>query len=251
MTQESPTKKPLIELRGIHKSFDKKVVHRGIDLDIYPGEVLALMGGSGCGKSVLLRMIVGLEKPDRGTITFNGQHIEKLSEEALVPIRKKIAYVFQYGALFDSFSIEENLAYPLTEHTDLSQEAIHEKVITTLDKLGLRGTENLYPSDLSGGMQRRVGVARSIIMGPEVILYDEPTTGLDPFNTQQILKIMLQLKKQGATSVLVTHDMHAIFSVTDRVAFLKDGEILALGTREEIQNSPIKEVSNFIHGESY
>lgn len=251
MNQEIPTKKPLIEIRGIHKSFGKKVVHRGIDLDIYPGEVLALMGGSGCGKSVLLRMIVGLEKPDRGTITFNGQHIEKLSEESLVPIRKKIAYVFQYGALFDSFSIEENLAYPLTEHTDLGQDAIHEKVIQTLDRLGLKGTENMYPSDLSGGMQRRVGVARSIIMNPEVILYDEPTTGLDPFNTQQILKIMLQLKKQGATSVLVTHDMHAIFSVTDRIAFLKDGEILALGTRDEIQNSSIKEVNNFIHGESY
>lgn len=251
MNRENPTTKPLIEIRGIHKSFGKKVVHRGIDLDIYPGEVLALMGGSGCGKSVLLRMIVGLEKPDRGTITFNGQHIEKLSEESLVPIRKKIAYVFQYGALFDSFSIEENLAYPLAEHTDLSQADIHDKVIQTLDRLGLKGTENLYPSDLSGGMQRRVGVARSIIMNPEVILYDEPTTGLDPFNTQQILKIMLQLKKQGATSVLVTHDMHAIFSVTDRIAFLKDGEILALGTREEIQNSSIKEVNNFIHGESY
>lgn len=251
MKQETPKKQPLIELRGIHKSFGKKVVHQGIDLDVYPGEVLALMGGSGCGKSVLLRMMVGLEKPDRGTIRFNGQNIEKLSEEALVPIRKKIAYVFQYGALFDSFSVEENLAYPLIEHTDLKEDAIHEKVINTLEKLGLKGTENLYPSDLSGGMQRRVGVARSIIMNPEVILYDEPTTGLDPFNTQQILKIMQQLKNQGATSILVTHDMHAIFSVTDRVAFLKDGQILALGTRDEIKNSSIKEVTNFIHGESY
>ncbi|MFM8312969.1 MAG: ABC transporter ATP-binding protein [Deltaproteobacteria bacterium] len=249
--RELPTKKPLIEIRGIHKKFGTKVVHRGIDLDIYPGEVLALMGGSGCGKSVLLRMIVGLEKPDQGTITFNEQPIESLSEENLVPIRKRIAYVFQYGALFDSFSIEENLAYPLREHTDFSEGQIHEKVMTTLDRLGLRGTEKLYPSDLSGGMQRRVGVARSIIMNPEVILYDEPTTGLDPFNTQQILKIMLQLKKQGATSVLVTHDMHAIFSVTDRVAFLKDGQILALGTKEEIQNSSIKEVNSFIHGEAY
>jgi phospholipid/cholesterol/gamma-HCH transport system ATP-binding protein len=248
---ETAKKKPLIEIRGIHKRFGNKKVHRGIDLDVYPGEVLALMGGSGCGKSVLLRMIVGLEKPDQGTITFNGQHIETLSEEKLVPIRKQIAYVFQYGALFDSFSVEENLAYPLREHTDLNEQEIHDKVMTTLDKLGLRGTEKLYPSGLSGGMQRRVGVARSIIMNPEVILYDEPTTGLDPFNTQQILKIMLHLKQLGATSVLVTHDMHAIFSVTDRVAFLKNGEILALGTRDEIKNSPIREVSSFIHGESY
>lgn len=249
--QETRNKTPLIEIRGIHKKFGNKIVHRGIDLDIYDGEVLALMGGSGCGKSVLLRMIVGLEKPDRGTITYKGQSLEKLSEEKLVPIRKKIAYVFQYGALFDSFSIKENLAYPLREHTSLSEDEIHEKVMGTLEKLGLKGTEHLYPSDLSGGMQRRVGVARSIIMNPEVILYDEPTTGLDPFNTQQILKIMLQLKKQGATSVLVTHDMTAIFSVTDRVAFLKDGQILALGTKDEIKNSPIKEVTNFIHGETY
>jgi len=248
---ETPNKKPLIELRGIQKRFGSKIVHRGIDLDVYPGEVLALMGGSGCGKSVLLRMIVGLEKPDQGTIKYNGLNIESLSEERLVPIRKKIAYVFQYGALFDSFSIEENLAYPLREHTDLSEDEIHNKVVVTLEKLGLKGTEKLYPYDLSGGMQRRVGVARSIIMNPEVILYDEPTTGLDPFNTQQILKIMMQLKQQGATSILVTHDMAAIFSVTDRVAFLKEGQILALGTRDEIKNSQVKEVSSFIHGESY
>lgn len=249
--KESPTKRPLIEIRGIHKKFGPKTVHKGIDLDVYEGEVLALMGGSGCGKSVLLRMIVGLEKPDRGTIQFNGHSIEKLSEEELVPVRKKIAYVFQYGALFDSFSVRENLAYPLREHTNFSEKEIDQKVLTTLDQLGLKGTENLYPSGLSGGMQRRVGVARSIIMNPEVVLYDEPTTGLDPFNTAQILKIILKLKQQGTTSVLVTHDMHAIFSVTDRVAFLKDGQILALGTAEEIKNSKVKEVSSFIHGEAY
>lgn len=249
--KESATKRPLIEIRGIHKKFGSKTVHKGIDLDVYEGEVLALMGGSGCGKSVLLRMIVGLEKPDRGTIHFNGQSIEKLSEEELVPVRKKIAYVFQYGALFDSFSVRENLAYPLREHTNFSEKEIEQKVLTTLDQLGLKGTENLYPSGLSGGMQRRVGVARSIIMNPEVVLYDEPTTGLDPFNTAQILKIILKLKQQGTTSVLVTHDMHAIFSVTDRVAFLKDGQILALGTAEEIKNSKVKEVSSFIHGEAY
>jgi len=249
--KESATKRPLIEIRGIHKKFGPKTVHKGIDLDVYEGEVLALMGGSGCGKSVLLRMIVGLEKPDRGTIHFNGHSIEKLSEEELVPVRKKIAYVFQYGALFDSFSVRENLAYPLREHTNFSEKEIEQKVLTTLDQLGLKGTENLYPSGLSGGMQRRVGVARSIIMNPEVVLYDEPTTGLDPFNTAQILKIILKLKQQGTTSVLVTHDMHAIFSVTDRVAFLKDGQILALGTAEEIKNSKVKEVSSFIHGEAY
>ncbi|MCX6102153.1 MAG: ATP-binding cassette domain-containing protein [Proteobacteria bacterium] len=248
---EAKHKTPLIEMRGIHKKYGSKIVHRGIDLNVYPGEVLALMGGSGCGKSVLLRMIVGLEKPDSGTIQFKSEFIENLSEQNLVPVRKKIAYVFQYGALFDSFSIKENLAYPLREHTKFTETEIHEKVLSTLEQVGLKGTENLYPSDLSGGMQRRVGVARSIIMNPEVILYDEPTTGLDPFNTQQILKIILKLKSTGATSVLVTHDMTAIFSVTDRVAFMKEGEIVALGTRDEIKNSKVKEVSNFIHGETY
>lgn len=248
---EAKHKTPLIEMRGIHKKYGSKIVHRGIDLNVYPGEVLALMGGSGCGKSVLLRMIVGLEKPDSGTIQFKSEFIENLSEQNLVPVRKKIAYVFQYGALFDSFSIKENLAYPLREHTKFTDTEIHEKVLSTLEQVGLKGTENLYPSDLSGGMQRRVGVARSIIMNPEVILYDEPTTGLDPFNTQQILKIILKLKSTGATSVLVTHDMTAIFSVTDRVAFMKEGEIVALGTRDEIKNSKVKEVSNFIHGETY
>ena len=248
---EAKNKTPLIEMRGIHNKYGSKIVHRGIDLNVYPGEVLALMGGSGCGKSVLLRMIVGLEKPDSGTIQFKSEFIENLSEQNLVPVRKKIAYVFQYGALFDSFSIKENLAYPLREHTKFTETEIHEKVLSTLEQVGLKGTENLYPSDLSGGMQRRVGVARSIIMNPEVILYDEPTTGLDPFNTQQILKIILKLKSTGATSVLVTHDMTAIFSVTDRVAFMKEGEIVALGTRDEIKNSKVKEVSNFIHGETY
>ena len=248
---EAKHKTPLIEMRGIHKKYGSKIVHRGIDLNVYPGEVLALMGGSGCGKSVLLRMIVGLEKPDSGTIQFKSEFIENLSEQNLVPVRKKIAYVFQYGALFDSFSIKENLAYPLREHTKFTETEIHEKVLSTLEQVGLKGTENLYPSDLSGGMQRRVGVARSIIMNPEVLLYDEPTTGLDPFNTQQILKIILKLKSTGATSVLVTHDMTAIFSVTDRVAFMKEGEIVALGTRDEIKNSKVKEVSNFIHGETY
>ena len=248
---EAKNKTPLIEMRGIHKKYGSKIVHRGIDLNVYPGEVLALMGGSGCGKSVLLRMIVGLEKPDSGTIQFKSEFIENLSEQNLVPVRKKIAYVFQYGALFDSFSIKENLAYPLREHTKFTETEIYQKVLSTLEQVGLKGTESLYPSDLSGGMQRRVGVARSIIMNPEVILYDEPTTGLDPFNTQQILKIILKLKSTGATSVLVTHDMTAIFSVTDRVAFMKEGEIVALGTRDEIKNSKVKEVSNFIHGETY
>ena len=206
--------------------------------------------GSGSGKSVLLRSLIGLEKPDKGSIFFEGVDIVTLNEQELVDVRKKIAYVFQYGALFDSFTVHENLAYPLREHTKMGDDEIHEKVMATLAKLGLQDSAQLYPSDLSGGMQRRVGVARSIIMEPEVILYDEPTTGLDPYNLKQILHIILQLKTQGATSVLVTHDMASIFSVTDRVAFLKGGKIWALGSAEEIKNSEEPELKGFILGET-
>lgn len=240
----------IIQVRGVSKRYGAKVVHKNIDLDVYPGEILTLMGGSGSGKSVLLRSLIGLERPDSGSILFNGQDTTKLSEENLVDVRKRIAYVFQYGALFDSLTVEENLAYPLHEHTDMTDSEIHEKVIKTLSRVGLAGSESLLPSDLSGGMQRRVGVARSIIMDPDVILYDEPTTGLDPYNTKQILKIMMQLKEQGATSILVTHDMHSIFKVTDRVAFLKDGKIAALGDADEIENTKDPELKGFIHGET-
>lgn len=242
--------KPLIEVLGVSKRYGSKVVHENINLNVYPGEILTLMGGSGSGKSVLLRSMIGLEKPDRGKILFHGKDITQLDEAKLVDVRKRVAYVFQYGALFDSLTVEENLAYPLREHTSLTDEQIHEKVITTLRKVGLEGSEKLLPSDLSGGMQRRVGVARSIILDPEVILYDEPTTGLDPYNTKQILKIILQLKGQGATSILVTHDMSSIFAVTDRVAFLKKGKIAALGTAQEIKDTKDPELKGFIYGET-
>lgn len=247
---KSESQIPLIQIRNVCKSYENKVVHRGISLDIYQGEILTLMGGSGSGKSVLLRSIVGLDKPDSGSIFFHGTDIASLSEDELVSIRKKIAYVFQYGALFDSFTIAENLAYPLREHSKLTEREIMNKVSATLKRLGLDGSESLFPADLSGGMQRRVGVARSIIMDPEVILYDEPTTGLDPFNTKQILKIILQLQSQGATSVLVTHDMASIFSVTNRVAFLRDGLIRSLGTASEIEQSNDDVLKGFIHGET-
>lgn len=240
----------VIRVESVSKNFGKKLVHKDISLDVYEGEILTLMGGSGTGKSVLLRSMIGLDRPDKGHIYYRGREITNLGEEQLIDVRKKIAYVFQNGALFDSLTVEENLAYPLIEHTKLSKDEIHEKVIQTLAKIGLEGSQNLLPSDLSGGMQKRVGVARSIIMDPEIILYDEPTSGLDPYNTKQILKIVKQLQKGGATSILVTHDMGALFSITDRVAFLKDGGIHALGTAEEIKNTKDPAVYGFIHGES-
>lgn len=243
-------KEVVIEVKNVHKRFEGKQVHKGIDLKVYKGEILTLMGGSGSGKSVLLRSLIGLEKPDKGQILVGGEDITVLGEDALVHVRKHVAYVFQYGALFDSLTIEENLAYSLREHTKLSDAAIKKKVKEALQQVGLDGNQHLFPGDLSGGMQRRVGVARSIIIGPQVILYDEPTTGLDPYNTQQILKIILKFQQQGATSILVTHDMSSIFAVTDRVAFLKDGKIHALGTADEIKRSTDEDLAGFIRGET-
>lgn len=243
------TENNIIELKNIRKKFGNKIVHQNINLAVRRGEVMTLMGGSGSGKSVLLRSIIGLDRADAGKILFDGCDVCLLAEEELIPIRKRIAYVFQYGALFDSFTVFENLAYPLREHTKLSEREIRDRVMGTLAKVGLEGNETLFPADLSGGMQRRVGVARSIVMNPEVILYDEPTTGLDPFNTLQIVRIIEQLKAQGATSLLVTHDMQTIFRVSDRVAFLNEGIIQAIGTAREMQHSSDPDVSSFIQGE--
>ncbi|NBT59573.1 ATP-binding cassette domain-containing protein [bacterium] len=251
MSNRETDKQAVIQIQGIRKSFAEQTVHDGIDLTVNQGEILTLMGGSGSGKSVLLRSLIGLEKPDEGHIYFKGRDIVGLSEDDLVEVRKRIAYVFQYGALFDSLTVKENLAYPLRAHTKLSEEEIQNRVVDSLKKVGLEHSLDLLPSDLSGGMQRRVGVVRSIIMEPEIILYDEPTTGLDPYNTKQILNIIMQLKKQGKTAVLVTHDMHAIFSVADRVAFLKDGKIRALGTTKEISETKDPIIQGFIQGESW
>lgn len=250
MKREAPTA-PIIRIESVRKTFGEKIVHDGISLEVQEGEILTLMGGSGTGKSVLLRSLIGLERPDSGSIYFHDTEVTSLTEQNLIPVRKRVAYVFQYGALFDSLSIKENLAYPLRAHTTLSEKEIHSKVIATLEKVGLRESIDLFPSDLSGGMQRRVGVARSVILEPEVVLYDEPTTGLDPYNTKQILKIILQLKEHGVTSILVTHDMQAIFSITDRVAFLKDGKIRAVGSASEIRNTKDSVIQAFIQGESW
>lgn len=250
MEREGHKQEEILRVVGYHKSYGNKVVHRGVNLAIRQGEILTLMGGSGSGKSVLLRSLIGLERPDKGHIYFHGQDISRLSEDELVPIRAKIAYAFQHGALFDSLTVKENLAYPLRAHTQMSEEEIHKRVVDTLGTVGLAGSEGLLPADLSGGMQKRVGVARSIIMGPEVILYDEPTTGLDPYNTKQILRIIRELQDKGATSILVTHDMGSLFAVSDRVAFLKDGKIAAVDEADIIRKSNDPAVSGFIHGES-
>ena len=176
----------VVEIKHFAKKFSGKVVHKDINLTIEKGECVALLGGSGAGKSVILRSLIGLEKPDQGDVIINGENISSFNEDQLLHIRKQVAYVFQGGALFDSMSVAENLAYPLREHTKLTEKEIKEKILSTLKSFGLEGCDKLMPANLSGGMQKRVGLARAIIMGPEVILYDEPTAGLDPFNTKKI-----------------------------------------------------------------
>ncbi len=218
----------VVDIQKFQKSFGTRVIHRSVDLQIKRGECLGLLGGSGAGKSVILRSMIGLEKPDSGKIIVDKVDITQLNERDLIPVRKKIAYVFQGGALFDSMSVFDNLAYPLREHTQLNPSEISERILKLLKTFGLEGSEQLLPANLSGGMQKRVGLARAIILEPEVVLYDEPTAGLDPYNTKRIQEMILKLKSQGVTSMLVTHDMPTAFAVCDRIALLLDGSIYAV-----------------------
>lgn len=240
----------LIEVKNFKKSFGKKVVHQNVNFSIEKGECLGLIGGSGTGKSVILRSLIGLEKPDGGEIWFEGQEISQLSESQILPIRKKVAYAFQGGALFDSMTVFQNLAYPLREHTKLDGDQIHDKVINLLEEFGLKGNEQVYPSQLSGGMQKRVGLARAMMLEPEVLLYDEPTAGLDPFNTRKIQDLILALKAKHVTSILVTHDMPTAFAVCDRFAYLSQGRIEFFGTLQDFKKDPSGMMNRFINGET-
>lgn len=241
-----PTKEAVLQVQGLRKRFEDKQILNNMTFDVYKGEILVLLGGSGSGKSVTLRSLIGLEHPDEGEIIYKDMDITKLTENELFEVRKEIAYVFQNGALFDSMSVEENLAYSLNEHTDMSEAEIRCRVHEMLQLISLEGSEKLLPASLSGGMQKRVGLARSIILGPEIILYDEPTAGLDPANTKRLLALMDRLRAQGATGVFVTHDIPAAFEVADRIAILHDKKIYTIGTVKEIRDSADPVVTDFI-----
>jgi len=239
----------LIEIIDFRKSFSHKSVHEGVTFYVKKSECLGLVGGSGAGKSVILRSLIGLERPDSGQILIDGTDIVKFTEKDLIEIRKKVAYVFQGGALFDSMTVYENLAYPLRAHTQLAESKIADKIHAQLDEFGLSDAVNLYPAELSGGMQKRIGLARAMMMDPEIILYDEPTAGLDPYNTNKIQELILRLKAKGVTAILVTHDMPTAMNVCDKFAFLKNKIIAEQGTVEQLRNNKTSLIHQFMEGQ--
>jgi phospholipid/cholesterol/gamma-HCH transport system ATP-binding protein len=228
----------ILEVKNVYKSFEGKEVHKGVSFSLEAGETIGLLGPSGTGKSVLLRSIIGLEQIDSGEITFHQKRIDNLQENQLYSLRTKISYAFQTGALFDSISVFENVAYPLFEHTKFSEKEIEEKVRDILRIVNMEEAINLKPSDLSGGMQKRVGLARSMILNPEILLYDEPTAGLDPVNVEMVIDVIDKFKRKGISGIFVTHDIPAAKKICDRILILKDGKIGFEGSVMEFENSP-------------
>ena len=241
---------PLVELRKVWKTFDRKPVLRGIDLALAKGTILAVMGGSGTGKTVLLRIASGLIYPDSGAVSLFGVRIDRMSEEAMLPVRRRSGFVFQGAALFDSLTVFENVAFPLREHTRLSLGEITDRVHHFLGLVGLPDTDELMPAELSGGMRQRVAIARALITEPEVVFFDEPTAGLDPTNARLVAELIVQLRTGVCdTAIVVTHDVEFAERVADQMAILLEGNFADVGTPEEIHRSPNADVRRFLTGE--
>jgi phospholipid/cholesterol/gamma-HCH transport system ATP-binding protein len=239
----------MIELVDLHKSFNSNKVLQGINLRIERGETTVIIGGSGSGKSVIMKHIIGLMWPDRGKVMVDGKELASLDDRSLNEIRRKFGMLFQYAALFDSLTVWENVGFGLRQHSHLSDREIKEIAKEKLAMVGLRGVEDLMPAELSGGMKKRVGLARAIAMEPEILLYDEPTTGLDPIMADVINELVLELKRRlNVTGVAITHDMTSAYKIADRIAMLYQGKIQQVGTPDEIRNSKDAVVHQFITG---
>jgi phospholipid/cholesterol/gamma-HCH transport system ATP-binding protein len=248
---KTPMGGKLIRFAGVRKSFGDKHVFTRLDLEIRRGDTTTVMGASGTGKSVLLKMLIGLIRADAGTITFDGEEITTMDETALHDVRRRIAYLFQGAALFDSLTVGENVAYGLREQfwNTMSDAEIRGRASQSLALVGLPGIEEMRPADLSGGMKKRVGLARTLALQPEVILYDEPTTGLDPINTGRINHLIVGIQRAlKITSIVVTHDMGTAFSVSDRLVMLHKGKVLLQGTKDEFKKTENTNVRDFIEG---
>jgi phospholipid/cholesterol/gamma-HCH transport system ATP-binding protein len=241
----------LIRFKGLRKAFGPKVIFSGLNLEIRRGETITVMGASGSGKSVLLKTLIGLLPADAGSIVFDGREVTRMDGDQLNDLRRRIAYLFQGAALFDSLTVGENVAYGLREQfwNTMTNEEILSRVARSLELVGLPGIEAMRPSDLSGGMKKRVGLARTLALQPEVLLYDEPTTGLDPINTARINHLINGIKRAlGLTSVVVTHDMGTAFSVSDRLAMLGRGRVVLVGPKEDFRTTKDPFVRDFIDG---
>jgi len=239
----------MIRVEDLHKSFDGLEVLRGVSLRIEKGEILALIGMSGYGKSVLLKHIVGLMKPDRGRVLVDGEDISRLRHRQLERLRSRFGFLFQGGALFDSLTVSENVAFPLKEKTRLGDGRIRERVLYELGQVGLSGAENKYPAQISGGMIKRAALARALVREPEIMLFDEPTTGLDPIIGHAILKLISSCHDRlEFTGIIVTHQISQVFDVVDKAAFLHEGRIRAIGSPEELIASQDPVVRQFING---
>ncbi len=239
----------VVALRGIHKAFGSNVVLHDLDLEIRKGETFTILGGSGTGKSVTLKLMIGLIRPDRGRILVEGRDVTELQERDWIGVRGDFGMVFQGSALFDSLTVLENVAYSLREHTDLDEQAIRRRVAQKLALVGLEEIEDKLPAALSGGMKKRVAVARAVAMDPEIILYDEPTTGLDPANSRRIGELIASLQARlGVTSVVVTHALELCFSVSDRIGLLVGGRLVQVGTPDELRARPGPEAREFFAG---
>ncbi|HVX86641.1 MAG TPA: ABC transporter ATP-binding protein [Phycisphaerae bacterium] len=240
-----------LRLVDVHKSFGSLVVLNGLNLDIRERESIVILGPSGTGKSVLLKHLVGLLKPDRGEVYFRDTRIDTLPERQLEPIREHFGFLFQMGALFDSMSVFENVAFPMREHRNYPERDIRDRVAQKLAMVGLDGTQGKMPGELSGGMKKRVALARAIALDPDVVLYDEPTTGLDPIRADIINELILKLNEElHVTSVVVTHDMASAFKVGDRLVMLSEGKVIAEGTPDDFRHSSNEEVRRFVDGKA-
>lgn len=239
----------MISLRDITLAYEHQIILDHISLDIHKGETLAILGASGSGKSTILRILIGLQKPSSGQIFLEGRELSSLSEQAWNKVRGRMGMVFQYSALFDSLTVGENVAFGLRQHTSLKELDIRRIVAEKLALVGLVGIEDKMPNELSGGMKKRVSLARAIALNPEIILYDEPTAGLDPLRSASINELIVSLQQQlKVTSILVTHDMTSAFSVADRMAFLKQGKFQLIADKETFKQTKDKDIQIFIHG---
>jgi phospholipid/cholesterol/gamma-HCH transport system ATP-binding protein len=239
-----------ISVKGLKKAFNGRTILNAIDLDIEKGKTTVIIGPSGCGKTVLIKHLIVLIRPTAGSVFFEGQRIDNLSEAQLHAVRTRFGFLFQSGALFDSMTVAENILFPIRQHSNITDKKEMKQIVSEkLSLIGLEGFENYNPADLSGGQRKRVALARAIALNPDVILYDEPTTGLDPLRSNVIDELILKLKASlGLTSVVVTHDMKSVYKIADRVIMLDEGKIIADGTTEDIKNSDNPIVQRFIYG---